>query len=174
MSFESSSLFRRQAAERPTRLSGMLRPCFVPGLLLVGLFAGCGAQEGPRRYAVSGRVLVDGEPLASGIIRFIPSLEVGGPAAVGTVAGGLFSLPQDLGPVGGKHRVEIEATEFQGFEVDDEAAFAMQMQQTGYSPMASNPIPAIYNSQSQLTAEIDGIDGDETPDLIFELSTKLQ
>jgi hypothetical protein len=60
----------------------------------------------------------------------------------------------DDGPVVASHRVEIEATDFQNFDIDNEAAFAEQAQKTGKSPLASNPVPFTYNHASTLTARV--------------------
>ena len=67
------------------------------------------------------------------------------------------------------HRVEIEATEFQDFAIDDEAAFAAAAEATGVSPVAVNPVPAIYNSRSTLTASVTDADGQS---FAFDLKTE--
>lgn len=74
----------------------------------------------------------------------------------------------DSGPVVGNHRIEIEATDFQGFEIDNEAAFASQMQATGMSPVARNPVPAIYDRASMLMATVTDSDGQR---FVFELKS---
>jgi hypothetical protein len=120
--------------------------------LLVLLTSGCSGPEGPMRIPVSGRVMLDGQPLTAGVVRFIPAEGVTGPGAATQVTNGEFCFSDDDGPIAASHRVEIEATDFQGFAIDDEAAFAAHAQKTGRSPMASNPIPPIYNRASTLAA----------------------
>ena len=54
------------------------------------------------------------------------------------------------GPVVGQNRVEVEGDLNLGFAIDDEAAFAKR----GGRPLPPNPIPAAFNSQSTLTADV--------------------
>ena len=119
---------------------------------------GCGGAAGPERFPASGWVNVNGVPLEKGIIRFIPVSKPdgsgGGPAAVALVEAGAFEFTDADGPVAGPHRVEIEATGFAGFEIDDEAAFAAAAAKPGARPLASNPIPPAYNKQSTLERTI--------------------
>lgn len=122
--------------------------------LLLFLNAGCGGNDGPQRIAVSGTVTLDGTPMSFGLIRFIPRDEKAGPGAMAQIVGGEYKFDTENGPVVGTHRIEIEATDFQSFEIDDETAFALQMQTTGMSPLANNPVPAIYNTSSALTAAV--------------------
>jgi hypothetical protein len=128
------------------------RALWVNGLLMILLAMGCGGSEGPLRVPVSGSVLLDGQPLTSGVVRFIPQEGADGPGALTQVINGEFHFSDDDGPIIADHRVEIEATEFQGFAIDDEAAFAAHAQTTGRSPLARNPIPPTYNRDSTLTA----------------------
>ena len=118
------------------------------------LFAGCGGSDGPIRVPIAGTVTLDDSPLLTGVIRFVPTGEDGGPAASTRIVGGEFKFSADDGPVIASHRVEIEATEYQEFAIDDEAAFAVMHEETGISPLATNPVPSIYNSQSTLTANV--------------------
>jgi hypothetical protein len=68
----------------------------------------------------------------------------------------------------GRHRVEIEATGYHDFAIDDEQAFAEAFQRRPRSPLGQNPVPAAYNERSELT------DGDRTEpgprELRFDLS----
>ena len=128
-------------------------------ILLSLLAAGCGGEvEGPLRAPVSGTVNVDGRPLESGVIRFIPDGAAGGPAAAAVISGGKYELTGADGPVFGHHRVEIEATNHLDFAIDDERAYAAAVT-AGRTPMASNPIPLIYNQRSTLEADVTDGDG---------------
>ena len=84
----------------------------------------------------------------------VPQAQTNGPGVMAEIIDGKFSLEEELGPVPGLHRVEIEATQHLSFEIDNEAAFAAAVQKTGRSPVAINPIPADYNTRSTLTANI--------------------
>jgi hypothetical protein len=127
---------------------------FLPLFGLVVL-AGCGpSQDGPVRVPVAGAVSLDGAPLGEGFIRFVPIGETKGPAAVGPIKEGVYKLSLNEGPVAGTHRVEIEATGHQDFEVDDERAYAERFEKTKSPPFRPNPIPPAYNRRSQLTAKL--------------------
>ncbi len=122
-------------------------------VLALPLLAGCGGSEGPPRKAVSGTVSLDGQPLPSGMIRFIPSGDNRGPAAAAVIENGAYELPESEGPVLGAQRVEIEATNYHGFAIDDEAAYAAQVEQRGARP-PKNPIPETYNRSSTLSITV--------------------
>lgn len=130
----------------------------VYGCLLSIVAVGCSGEAGPERIAVKGHVTLDGVPLGLGLVRLIPIDQNGGPGAMTTIVGGDFEFTAENGPVAGKHRVEIEATDYQVFDIDDEAAFAREMAATGKSPMAENPVPPRYNTSSTLTASIEAVD----------------
>jgi len=73
---------------------------------------GCGDGR-PTRVPVSGKVVIDGKPLAFGAVRFTPA-EGGRPATGELDAGGAFKLttfePED-GAAPGSHVVTIHAAE---------------------------------------------------------------
>ena len=118
--------------------------------------------------AVTGTVTLDDLPLIAGQIRLIPKEPSAGPGAMAEIAGGIFVFTEQTGPVVGEHRVEIEESGFQGFAIDDEAAFAATMTKSGKSPIAKNPIPPVYNSDSKLTATIGDL---EQQELKFDLKS---
>lgn len=130
---------------------------------------GCGSDNELNRQAVSGNVNVDGTPLAHGVIRFVPEATTDGPGVMAEIVDGKFSLEEDGGPVPGLHRVEIEATEHLSFDIDNEAEYAAAVQKTGRSPVALNPVPANYNRNSTLTANIADTDEQVFP---FDLKSK--
>jgi hypothetical protein len=132
---------------------------------------GCGGKSGPPRFAAEGTVLLDGAPLPAGVIRFIPEGTNKGPAASATIQNGKFSLDASSGPVAGQHRVEIEATGYEGFAVDDEQAYAQKATTTRGPVIPQNPIPPTYNRQSTLSKTITA-EGPNTFE--FNLSSKTQ
>ena len=151
-------------SRRVVRAFGLSVLIFLP-------ITGCSNSEGPLRVPVSGQVMLDGQPLSSGVIRFIPQEGTEGPGAAAQIINGKFQFSDDDGPIAASHRVEIEATEFQGFAIDDEAAFAVYVQNTGRSPLASNPIPPIYNRASTLKAIVTDAEDQEFE---FSLSSSLR
>jgi hypothetical protein len=121
----------------------------VPILLAM---IGCSSGDPLNRQAVAGHVSVDGVPLSHGLIRFVPEGTATGPGAMAEILDGQFCFTKDSGPIPGTHRIEIEATQFHGFAIDNEAAYAVAVMQTGRAPLGRNPIPAAYNRHSTLTA----------------------
>ena len=118
-------------------------------------FAGCGAQDGPQRAAVTGNITMDGKPLESGVVRFIPVGENKGPSASATISTGSYHLSDADGPVVGTNRVEVQAIDYMGFDLDDEAAFAAKAEGRNRRIM-KNPIPPRYNRQSELSVDVKG------------------
>jgi len=124
----------------------------MAALICVSLLAGCGRANALQRAPVDGYVSIDGQPLQSGSIRFIPTENTKGPAAVANIDEGYFELPRESGPVIGKHRIEIEATNHLGFDLDDEQAYARTIAQG--QQLARNPVPESFNRQSRLVIEL--------------------
>jgi len=108
------------------------------GALAAGV-VGCG-PSGPRKYAVSGTVKFDGQPLEDGHIIFTPEDPSLGPEA-GDIVQGEYRLEAH----GGMQKVKVSAskavpgTEGQGFRG---------------LPLIEEYIPAKYNSATTLSAEV--------------------
>jgi hypothetical protein len=89
------------------------------GLALSGLVllscSGCGGGSGGN--PVHGKVVIDGKPVETGTIAFVPTGAAKGSVAGGTISGGAYSIPRDKGPVAGPHRVEFRATQKTGRKV---------------------------------------------------------
>lgn len=114
---------------------------------------GCGGGELPRQV-VEGAVLFDGRPMKSGMIRFVPDSSTKAPAAVGSIVDGFYVLDQKIGPVAGKYRIEIEGQIESPFDLDDESAYAAAFDKSRQNPLPSQPVPAKYNRNSELSAEV--------------------
>ncbi len=113
--------------------------------------AGCGSG-GPQEYRVTGTVTFDGQPVEKGEIRFVPT-GTQGPAYGGAIENGKFECKATEG----QKRVEITATR----EAPTPAADGL--------PDYVSYIPAEYNTQSTLTAEVKP-GGDNT--LTFDLKSQ--
>ena len=115
---------------------------------LLALALGCGGDA--NRVGVSGSVRVDGQPLESGSISFLPAAGTGGPTAGAEIRQGTYSVPAESGPAPGKYDVRIKATRKTGRRIKD-----------GFSHPPDDMVdeieqflPAKYNTQSELTAEL--------------------
>ena len=142
---------------------------FATGLLITFFAIGCGSGDALNRPAISGFVSVNGDPLKHGLIRFEPQGTTTGPGVMAEIFEGQFCFSKDNGPVPGTHRVEVEATQFQGFAIDNEAAYTAAVMQTGRSPLGRDPIPAAYNTNSTLTVFVQDSDDQTFP---FDLRSK--
>jgi len=139
-------------------------------LLVLSVASGCGtAVEGPTRVTANGLVTFDGQPLENGTIRFIPSGATKGPKVSVAIDNGFFQFPEDVGPVAGHHRVEIEAPEAGELALDDEEAVERLRQQGRKPKIEVLRIPLIYNTNSRLTVNLTEAGPN---DLTFELLSK--
>ena len=111
--------------------------------LLIGV-VGCG---GAKRGAVSGQVTLDGQPVDGGEIRFLPNV---GMPAWGEIVKGRYAIPAATGPSLGTARVEVRSSRKTGkrFPAIPPAPPNAMIEET------VEAIPARYNSQSELKAEI--------------------
>jgi hypothetical protein len=118
---------------------------------VVAMAAGCG--EGPRddlpREPVSGRVTLDGTPVTSGTIQFIPDGHGDRPtsAASAEIVAGNYSIARAGGPVPGPYKVIISGSQVPGVAAPAEPPGST-------SPLAPELIPAEYNAKTKLTVEV--------------------
>jgi hypothetical protein len=132
------------------------------------MLAGCGDASGDgldRKY-VGGKVTLDGAPLARGVISFDPA--EGSPGAVpagGVVIDGVYSIDATAGPTPGKYKVSIRSAPSGDAPAEKAAPGAPPRR----AKKVVDPIPAKYNSASELTAEV-AASGSTTVD--FPLVTK--
>lgn len=72
---------------------------------------GCGGNDGPKRYRVTGTITFKGEPVPVGYIQFIPEPPSRGPEGFAEVLDGKFSTNNyGRGVIGGPHKVVIEGS----------------------------------------------------------------
>lgn len=105
--------------------------------------SGCGGPDGPEIIEVTGTVTMGGSPVADAQVQFTPN--EGRPSFGTTDAEGKYRLEYTSGRYGavpGRHRVSINKAVVQG-------EFA-----PGEEPEAEDPIPAKYNDNSTLTADV--------------------
>lgn len=68
---------------------------------------GCAGSDSVEKVSVNGRVTLNGEPVQSGVITFLPSENVKGPSSGAEIVAGEFLIPKEKGPGKGLHRVEV-------------------------------------------------------------------
>jgi hypothetical protein len=145
---------------RHWRLS-LARFFVATGLAAIGCSA---SSDDLPREAVSGTITLDGQPIAGGSIQFAPAADSVGPQVGGgsPIANGQFSIPRENGLVPGAYKVSINA----GDAKREEQTKGPVRKGLG---LAKELIPAKYNSQTTLSAEIKKGGSDN---LNFELESK--
>jgi hypothetical protein len=103
------------------------------------LLNACGTSTG----TVTGSITIDGEPLSSGVISFVPA-EGSGTPTTSNVAGGKYELTTSTG----KKFVQISAPIVVGKRKEYEAPDAPLVEIT------DERLPPKYNSQTELTFEV--------------------
>ena len=122
----------------------MRRPLVLCIFLSSFMCAGCGGSDGPERYAVSGKVTLDGQPLDSGHIQFEPQGEpnISGGAVIKE---GQYAIPEDQGLPVGKYRIRI-------FSAGGEAPPVEEA--PGEAPPMEERIPPEFNATSEKFVEV--------------------
>ena len=116
----------------------------IPLGLCLAAIVGCGRSD--HRAAVDGTVTLDGQPI-DGAINFVPIDGASVSGAGGEIKAGRYSLSAAQGPIVGTHRVTIRSMR---------KAATMQHDPPGVMRPEKweDVVPARYNSQSELKAEI--------------------
>jgi len=118
---------RTAAAPAVRGITAALRCCFALVVCVFALVVIVGCNQGPQRVPVSGKVVIDGVPLAKGTIRFVP--KSGRPASSLIAADGSFRVAmkslsagggEEIGLVPGSYRIAVLATEALGETEDAE------------------------------------------------------
>lgn len=135
------------------------RPPFA--LLFSALLIGTGCGRGTGGVAVSGKVTLDDQPLASGTISLVP--EGPGVATAATISAGAYSIPAREGPTAGTYRVEVHSIQSSG-------RAAKKIVDPDYAGDETiDVVPAKYNRDTTLRAEVKA-QGPNTFD--FDLKSK--
>ncbi|MCA1685447.1 MAG: hypothetical protein LC745_05575 [Planctomycetia bacterium] len=114
--------------------------------------AGCGGGDNLPREAVSGTVAVEGKPLKTGLITFLPDSPDVTTQGGGNVIEGKYTIPRDQGLVPGKYKVVVSSPEDKPAEITDKA---FNNNAPGMPPtLPKEVIPAQYNDKTLLTAEV--------------------
>jgi hypothetical protein len=115
-------------------------------------FSGCGGGgDNLPREPVSGKVTLDGAPLASGDITFMPIDAASTSTAVAAkVLNGAYEVRRSDGPVPGPYRVTISSVEEQA-----PADAAKAKPGDGDAPIMKERVPAAYNAKTTLKADVE-------------------
>jgi hypothetical protein len=131
-----------------------MRRTWLVALLCVGVLAaaGCGSSN---RGAVKGKVMVNGSPLETGDISFVPIDASLGPTAGAVISNGEYAIDAARGPVAGEYVVRINAFRKTGKKIwdgmgDEKAPDSQKNFVEEVRPL----IPPRYNDQSELRATI--------------------
>jgi hypothetical protein len=113
------------------------------------VIAGCGGREysGERRFPISGKVTVDGEPMGLGVISFRPQ-DKGGRVSGGPIQDGAYKVPEAKGPTAGTYRVEIHWNKLTGKKIRN------PMDKDEMIDEMMEGLPDKYHANSELTAEV--------------------
>ncbi|WP_299465249.1 hypothetical protein [uncultured Gimesia sp.] len=121
----------------------------VFSLLVITLPACSSSSSGNGKVAIAGTVSVNGEPLDTGLITFIP---VGkGVAAGGKIVEGLYQIESSAGLFPGEYKVEIDSKKPTGKKVPETIG-------TGMIDEYASVIPENYNRKTELKVQIQPAD----------------
>ena len=118
---------------------GRIQSCFLCAMVLV--IAGCGGD--PNLATVTGKVTLDGEPLADAFLTFFPTGGEGSTSAGVTDANGEYTLKFSRDKAGawiGENRVEITTADVESVDGEDVAI--------------PEKVPAKYNTNTELVRDV--------------------
>jgi hypothetical protein len=119
--------------------------------------SGCSSGDELPREAVSGTVMLDGQPLAGGVIQFTPASPEIPQGGGSPITGGRFSIPRAQGLVPGTYRVTVNAASSETTVPKGEPVEPGKPPEPGRptrTARAKELIPAKYNAESELKAEV--------------------
>jgi hypothetical protein len=128
---------------------------FASCLAFAGLVAsGCGGEADTRpRQAVTGEVLLDGQPMVAGQVMFDPRSRSDGVGTQAKISDGKFSIGSSEGPTPGSYGVRIYA----GITASPETVTRKKLGDTKReidTPQIKEPISKRFNTDTTLTAEV--------------------
>jgi hypothetical protein len=129
---------------------------FAVAIALLGsALGGCG---NPGNHAkIHGKVTLDGAPMATGSIRFVPAPGTPGAITGGDIKDGQYEIAVAKGPAIGTNRVEIQSMRATGKRIHDAM---LPPDQT--AEVFENAVAPKFNSESTLEVQVKP--GDNTAD----------
>jgi len=156
----ASMEFLMAVDRRVSRRWAMAASLLVPWGLM-----GCGGgSDGLDRQPITGSVTLDGAPLETGMIRFLPQSVEASTETSTTIDAGAYAFGKDTGPVPGTYKVLISSAKSEDFELPQG-----KMPGEFHPPKAKEKVPVAYNLKSKLTATVTA--GQKTP-IDFTLKSK--
>jgi hypothetical protein len=76
-------------------------------VLAAGFVAGCGGNDRPTTYPLTGTVTFDGKPVPVGTVTVLPDAAGGGLGAAVAIKDGTFATEPGKGHTGGKYIVQV-------------------------------------------------------------------
>jgi hypothetical protein len=114
---------------------------------------GCGGTPGPELGEVTGKVLLDGEPVVGATLTFIPEGPNGSPSYGKTDANGVYTLNftnVKSGAMIGRHEVSVESgKQLSKADIEDLKAAGETVPE-----VSSVKVPKKYKGKGALTAEV--------------------
>ncbi|MCA9018104.1 MAG: hypothetical protein KDA77_22470 [Planctomycetaceae bacterium] len=129
-------------------------------LLNTVLLSGCGSGNSVHGLEIKGTVRLDGAPLPTGAITFIPMAQ--GTSIGATISEGRYLIDSSNGALAGEYKVEIDSSQPTGKKVQSSVGESLEDE-------FMNVIPEQYNRNSSLKVMLT-TDGDQIHD--FELKRK--
>jgi hypothetical protein len=145
------------------RVSG--RMVMAASLCVAWGVMGCGgAGDTLDRQPVTGTVTLDGAPLETGTIRFLPESAEAATETSTVIDAGAYAFDKATGPVPGTYKVSISSVKGDAFEVPQG-----KMPGEVHPPPTKDKVPAAYNVKTTLTATVTS--GHKDP-INFDLKSK--
>jgi len=118
-------------------------------VLVIALLAGCIAGDAsPKRGKLSGKVTLDGKPVANGQLRLF-ALEATGTNIATNITSGQYDLPEGQGPSKGKYRVEFSVPSATKTRLPNPDIPGQWLEE------AAETLPARYNRDSNIVLDYD-------------------
>ena len=108
---------------------------------------GCGSDNTGGKYAVSGTILFDGQPLEAGTISFAPEQERGRSASA-MFSAGCYHLGPDKGLTPGTYVVKIFAEATESSQVSPEDLMTGRARDSNRPETPQQTVPPEYNTKS--------------------------
>ncbi len=135
------------ASLSPNHRVNKISACLALAICCTSLI-GCGPKS--DRLEISGEVMLDGEPLDKGTIRFTAKIDGKDLAAGVSIKNGEYLIPKEKGLPPGTYSLEINSPDKSGKMVP----YLQGKTPTGLM-VAVNRIPAEYNVSGNKTIEVD-------------------